>query len=258
LANLIEKIEVPADWETHWNHFDGTKTEEELQALQNLLYVTYERVILQIGYYELKVGKQYCLSVNWGATEENKIIDRMTSYQLPHLISTANYWLLKVPTLKEPAKYKIVHDIAEECITVSPYEREEHGRILLVFEAEDFNEAMFIRNQFLQFEPYRPFGKIWFAKVGHNIVIGGKSRSKHNYEERTLIVLADDKDEAEKKLKAEAKVYSKPYKNVYDQEVSWKFDKIIELREADFFDTVELYKGRPVEIYDKRITKKNA
>ena len=61
------------------------------------------------------------------------------------------------------------------------------------------DEAMFIRNQFLNFEPYKPFGKFWFAKIGHNIVIDAKSRSKLNYEERTMLVLAETKIESRSK-----------------------------------------------------------
>ena len=58
MAKLIDEIIVSEEWKTHWNYFDGAKTEAELQALENLLYATFERVILQIGYYESAVSKQ--------------------------------------------------------------------------------------------------------------------------------------------------------------------------------------------------------
>lgn len=153
-------------------------------------------------------------------------------------------------------KYKIVHNECECSYTLCDFKREEEGKDILIFKAKSWEEASFIKNQFLHFEPYKPFDDFWIAKIGHKILIDKKQKSKENYEIRTLIVLAEDEKEAIKKLKKEAKKYSKPYKNIYKEKVSWQFDEIISLEKADFFDTIELYRGLPVELDSKVITKK--
>ncbi len=136
-----------------------------------------------------------------------------------------------------------------------PPEGEEAGQVILVFEAETYEQAGFVYNQFLHFEPYNPFDPFWYVKVGHWISIAGEVKTEDNYEERTLIVLADDEAEAIAKVTAEAQEYSQPYKNCYDQDVAWIFDRILEVKPMDFFRTIDLYAGKPVEIHDRRITR---
>jgi Domain of unknown function (DUF4288) len=161
-------------------------------------------------------------------------------------------------------KYKILHshDGDVDCYTMYEFDRELTGedlagKVILVFETETYEQAMFVRSQFLHFEPYRPFGKFWLAKVGYWISIAGKVKSKHNYEERCSIVLADDRADAIARIRSEAREYSTPYKNIYNQEVVWAFDRIIEVEEMGCFDSVDLYGGKPVEIHSKRISKKS-
>jgi hypothetical protein len=136
-----------------------------------------------------------------------------------------------------------------------PHTGDEPGEVILVFDAETHEQAGFVYNQFLHFEPYNPFDPVWYVKVGHWISIAGVIKTEDNYEERTLIVLAYDEAEAIAKVTAEAQAYSKPYKNCDDQDVAWTFDRIFEVKPMDFFRTIDLYAGQPVEIHDRRITK---
>jgi Domain of unknown function (DUF4288) len=152
--------------------------------------------------------------------------------------------------------FKIVHNEVENCISVLPSDRDQDGKVLLTYEADTFEQAMFVRNQFLGWEPYRPFGKFWIAQVEHSIWVNNKLKRKHNCEIRTMIVLADTVTEAEEKLKEEAKNYGKTYRNTYKQPVEWRFEKITDIREMDFFNTIDLYRGVPVEVYDKRISRR--
>lgn len=151
-------------------------------------------------------------------------------------------------------QYKILK--TADGYTLCLADREEPGEVLLEFSAASYEQAAFIRNQFLHFEPYQPFSKFWLAKVGHQITINGVVKSRYNYEERWLIVLAEDEAAAIVKVTQEATAYSEPYDNCYGQPVAWRFDRIIEMTEVDFFSTPDLYAGRPVEIYSKRLSKK--
>lgn len=152
-------------------------------------------------------------------------------------------------------KYKIVHDIAEHSYTLCAFEKEEAGKNILIFEAESYEEAMFIKNQFLHFEPYRPFDTFWIATVGHFISVDNQLVKEDNYEVRTVIVLAKTEIIAKEKIIQEAITYSQPYKNQYDQDVVWKFDRLLSLEPMDFFHTIDLYQGKVVEIKSERIHK---
>lgn len=153
-------------------------------------------------------------------------------------------------------KYKIVQNLADYSYTLCGFEKEEEGRTILIFEATTDDEASFIKNQFLHFEPYKPFGKFFTVVVGHFVIIAGKlSKPPHNYEERTLLVLAENEEQAREKIVKDVTEYSKPYKNSFGEEVKWQFDKIIKIYETDFFDTIELYQGKPVEVAYKLRTK---
>jgi hypothetical protein len=153
-------------------------------------------------------------------------------------------------------QYKILK--TTDGYTLCPAERDETGEVLLEFSAASYEQAMLIRNQFLHFEPYQPFGKFWLAKVGHQISINGVVKSRYNYEERWLIVLAENEAAAIAKVIQEATTYGEPYDNCYGQPVAWQFDRIIEITEIDFFSTPDLYAGKPVEIYSKRLSKKKS
>ena len=158
-------------------------------------------------------------------------------------------------------KYKLLrHDNTEGVeYTLTEYDWNDFatdvGREVLLFEADTYDEACAIRNRFMNWGQYQPFG-IWYAEVGHRILIAGKVQSKLNYEKRQLVVVADTREEAEKKIIEEAERYSKPYKNQYGQDVNWRFDRILLLEVADCFKISKLYKGDPVEIFSKRVTKK--
>jgi hypothetical protein len=150
--------------------------------------------------------------------------------------------------------YKILKTNSDYTLCLA--EQTASGEIILEFTAASYEQAMLIRNQFLQFSPYQPFGQFWLAKVGHVITINGVVKNRYNYEERWLIVLADHQPEATAKVTAEATAYSEPYDNCYGQPVTWQFDKILDLQAIDFFRTSDLYAGVPVEIYSKRISKR--
>lgn len=153
-------------------------------------------------------------------------------------------------------KYKIVHSATEHSYTLCGFEQQEEGKVILVFEAETDDEASFIKNQFLHFEPYKPFDEFWVVEVGHYIMIAGELKKRpHNYEVRTLLILAKDEEEAKRKAILDAKEHGKPYKNGYNQEVCWQYDKIISVYRSDFFDTIDLYRGKPVEVSYKMKSK---
>lgn len=153
-------------------------------------------------------------------------------------------------------KYKIIHNTAEHSYTLCGFDKKEDGTVILVFEAETDDEASFIKNQFLHFEPYKPFDEFWAVEVGHYVMIAGELKKRpHNYEVRTLLILAKDEEEAKQKAIEDALEHSKPYKNGYDQEVCWRFDKIISVYRSDFFDTIDLYRGKPVEVAYKMKSK---
>ncbi len=157
-------------------------------------------------------------------------------------------------------KYKITkqQDSEEDAIvyTLCEFGEEEGGEVILVFEADSFDQASFIRNQFLHFEPYKPFDTCWIAKVSHIVSVDDKIVEDIPYEVRTLLVVARTEAEARKKIEAEAIAYGEPYKNGDQKDVRWAFDKILSLKEVDFFSTIDLYKGIPVEIDSKRGDKK--
>lgn len=146
-----------------------------------------------------------------------------------------------------------MHDIAEHSFTLCPADREEDGVVVLRFEAESDDEASFVYNQFLHFEPYRPFDPCWIAKVRHHITIDHKPVSEGRYEIRTLIVIAEHEEAARSKILAEAQAYGQPYDNGAGESVRWSFDKILSLEEADFFHTIDLYRGLPVELSSRRV-----
>lgn len=136
--------------------------------------------------------------------------------------------------------------------TLCSFDQEEDGEVILVFEADSYEHAQFIKNQFLHFEPYKPFDTCWLGIVQHIVSVADVIVEDAPYERRTLLVIASTEDEARKKLIQEATDYGKPYKNGQGQDVKWSFDKIISIEEADFFSTIDLYKGIPVEITSKR------
>lgn len=139
--------------------------------------------------------------------------------------------------------------------TLSTFEEESQGEIILIFEADSYEQASFIKNQFLNFEVYKPFDNCWLVKVNHIVFVNSKPVEDMPYELRTLMVIAKTEKEARKKVEKEAKLYGKPYKNGKNQEVKWEFDKIVSVTEIDFFSTIDLYKGIPVEITSVRTNK---
>ena len=153
-------------------------------------------------------------------------------------------------------KYKIVHDTAEHSYILYEFDKPVSGRIILIFEAQTYEEAAFIKNQFLHFEPYRPFDDFWIATVGHFVYVDDKLLEDGNYEIRTLIVLAKSAAIAKAKILEEVKNYSQPYKNAIGGCAKWEFDQKLSLEIMDFFNTIELYQGKVVEVKSKRITKK--
>jgi hypothetical protein len=156
-------------------------------------------------------------------------------------------------------KWKITQDITapnHESYALMPVDAASDDRVLLVFEAQTYEEAVFIKNQFLHFEPYLPFDQFWIAEAGHWITIAGKVKSRLNYERRSLIVLAKNETEAREKMEAEAQAYAKPYQNQYDEEVIWAFDQLYFVRPMDFFNTIELYQGKVIEINSSIHSKK--
>jgi Domain of unknown function (DUF4288) len=97
----------------------------------------------------------------------------------------------------------------------------------------------------------------WFVKIRYKILI---DRSKidliddngFKYEERIVIVMADSEEEVMKIVENESKIsYSKPYKNVYEQNLTWEFDKILEIAFMQEFKFKDLYKNKIVEIHSK-------
>ena len=98
--------------------------------------------------------------------------------------------------------------------------------------------------------------RYWIAEVGHWIIIAGKPKSRLNYEIRTVMVLAADEATAKGCFEEEAKAYSRTYKNVYDQNVAWQFDKVHRLQESWFFDNQVLDNGKVLEIDSKLKTRK--
>lgn len=156
-------------------------------------------------------------------------------------------------------KYKIVKHQDKDSVvvyTLCSEEQEEAGETILVFEADSDDQASFIRNQFLHFEPYKPFDNCWLVEVLHVVSVDKQIVEEMPYEYRTLMVLAKDEAEARKKVEKEADQYGRIYKNGEGQDVSWKFDKILSIQEVDFFSTIDLYKGIPVEIKSKRTSEK--
>jgi hypothetical protein len=157
-------------------------------------------------------------------------------------------------------QYKITQDFTapnHENYALMPADAASDDRVLLVFEAQTFEEAVFIKNQFLHFEPYRPFDQFWIGEAGHWVTIAGKVKSRLNYERRTLMVLAKNEAEAREKMEIEARAYAKPYQNQYNEEVTWAFDRLHFVRPMDFFNTVELYQGKVLEIDSRLSSRKN-
>ena len=98
--------------------------------------------------------------------------------------------------------------------------------------------------------------RYWIAEVGHLLLVAGKTKSRLNYETRTVMVLAKDEETAKACFEAEASTYARIYKNTYDQDVQWKFDKIQRLQESWFFDNQVLDDGKVLELDSKIKTKK--
>ena len=101
-----------------------------------------------------------------------------------------------------------------------------------------------------------PEPRYWIAEVGHLLLVAGKTKSRLNYETRTVMVLAKDEETAKECFEAEANAYARIYKNTYDQDVQWKFDKICRLQESWFFDNKVLDDGKVLELDSKIKTKK--
>lgn len=152
-------------------------------------------------------------------------------------------------------RYKIVkyQDVDQTIVyTLCSADDAEDGEIILIFEADSYEQASFIKNQFLHFEPYKPFDACWIAETRHIVSVSGVVVADMPYEYRTLLVIAPTEAVARQKIEAEAIAYGAPYKNGDGQDVIWRFDKIISIAEADFFSTIDLYRGSPVEIKSRR------
>lgn len=147
-------------------------------------------------------------------------------------------------------KYKIVHNIKEGSFTLCSHEKEENGKVILVFEADSYDEASFIKNQFLNFGPYKPFDNCWIAEVGYHVFIDKKQAEA--YEIRTVIVIAETEEEATIKIEKEAQKNCLANKEAETREEKWVFQQILSIEIMDFFHTVDLYKGIPIEIKRKR------
>jgi hypothetical protein len=90
--------------------------------------------------------------------------------------------------------------------------------------------------------------RYFIAQAGHWITIDGKIKTGYNYEKRTLICMAINEEEAKQKLEQEVLAYRKPYKNIYEQQVVYVFDKIYFIKESWFFDTEKINTGEVIEI----------
>lgn len=147
-------------------------------------------------------------------------------------------------------KYQIVKQL--EDYTLCEAEKDIAGEVVLLFEANTFEQAQFIKNQFLHNKPYAPFERCWIAEIRHIVSVADKVVSEQPYETRTLLVIAATEQEARDRFIKEATDYGQPYQNGNGEAVTWAFDQILSLEEADFFSTIDLYQGLPVELKSRR------
>ncbi|MDZ7879664.1 MAG: hypothetical protein U5L45_18445 [Saprospiraceae bacterium] len=94
--------------------------------------------------------------------------------------------------------------------------------------------------------------RCFIGEVGHWITIEGKVKSSYNYEYRTLMAWAKSEEAAKIAFEKDANAYTRPYKNMYGQDVCYVFDKVHFVRESWFFDTEKLDKGDVLEV-DSRV-----
>jgi hypothetical protein len=97
-------------------------------------------------------------------------------------------------------------------------------------------------------EPYFCFKTIF------QIQIEGKTNGLQTFEERFILVKADNWDKAEKKVLKAVKAYDEPYLNPMGQLVRWKFESIEESYHT-FIATKDDF-GSPVEVFSKLKTRK--
>lgn len=100
----------------------------------------------------------------------------------------------------------------------------------------------------------RPGESYFCFKTIFQIQIEGKVKGVQTYEERFILVKAENLDKAEKKLRKEVKTREEPYLNAQGQLVRWKFESIEE-RYHTFIESKNDF-DRPVEVFSKLKTRK--
>jgi hypothetical protein len=94
------------------------------------------------------------------------------------------------------------------------------------------------------------------VKTIFQIQIEGKTKGMQDYEERHILVKAQNQEAAEKKLLKAFKIYETPYLNPYGEFVRWKFESFDDWYSPETEEMVDIGRLGGVEVFSKIKTRK--